>query len=188
MNKNISAIILIILAAGIYFTFTKTKIAELKEIQNVNKEYQAALDNADRLTKRRDEILKQDIEISVEDNDRLDKLLPDNVDNVRLIIDVKDNIAARHGLFLKGIRTNSPTDILQNDVQNTGSENLLPSEYGTVTLSFGVTTSYKTFIDFMKDLESSLRIMDISKLTIGAGDNPNLYDFSVEVKTYWLKQ
>lgn len=186
MTKNITALILIALSVGIYFTFTKAKLAELSSIKAVNTEYKQAIDNATRLVQARDRVIKDDINIKEEDNIRLDKILPDNVDNVRLIIDVKDNIAARHGLFLKNIRTNSPEDVTEG-ARNISPDQSFSNGYGTVTLSFGVTTSYQTFINFLKDLEASLRIMDVSKLSIASGETGN-YDFNVEVKTYWLKQ
>ena len=202
MNRNATAIILIVLAIGVYFTFTSGKIDELKEIAEVNAEYEQAIDNSARLIKVRDSVLKAYNEISDTNKDRLNKIVPDNVDNVRLIIDVKDDIAARHGLFLKNIKTNSPNlkqqtvTVPPSNPSQASSKDLAPGEsakvipsgqYGIVTLSFVVTTSYQTFIEFLKDLESSLRIMDISKLTVTVNDN-GTYDFGVEVKTYWLKQ
>jgi len=194
MNKNISGIILIVLAIGIYFTFTKDKIEELKTIAQVNGEYQKAIDNSTLLFKKKEEVIKQDINISAEDTIKLNKLLPDNVDNVRLIIDVKDNIAKARGLTLKGIKTSSPSDSLVKVSANIASEDGMisfPTDYGTVTLSFSVTTTYQNFIDFMKDLEASLRLMDISRLSVttsGTGTGTGNYDFNVEIKTYWLKQ
>jgi ribosomal protein L20A (L18A) len=184
MSKNITALILIVLAVGTYFTFTKGKLDELRAIKAVNTEYKTAIDNANRLIAARDKVVKDDINISEADNVRLAKILPDNVDNVRLIIDVKDNIAARHGLFLKGIKTSSPTDMpQQGSNENRGVAEAIANGYGTVSLSFSVTTSYQTF------LEASLRIMDVSKLSVIASEGGNgTYDFNVEIKTYWLKQ
>ena len=88
MNKNLTPIILIVLALGIYFTFTRVKINELKEIQVVNAQYEQALKNSEELIKIRDQVLAAYNEIDPLDRDRLNKMLPDNVDNVRLIIDV----------------------------------------------------------------------------------------------------
>ena len=183
MNKNATAIILIVLAIGIYFTFTSGKIAELKTIQALNGEYQTAIDNSVHLIKVRDEVLTAYNTLSNEDKERLNKIVPDNVDNVRLIIDVKDDIAARHGLFLKNIKTSSPA--LQP--QAGSAKNNPMAKYGVVTLSFSVTSPYDRFVAFLKDLEASLRIMDVSKLTIATNDS-GTYDFSVELKTYWLRQ
>ncbi len=191
MNKNLTPIILVILAVGIYFTFTAGKIDELKSIQSVNAGYQQALNNSEKLIKVRDTVLKNYNNISEEDRARLDKMLPDNVDNVRLIIDV-NGVGARHGLFLKNIKTNAtniiPTAEITKGSIITTKNNVNGSQgYETVTLSFNVTTDYQTFIDLLKDLEMSLRIMDISKITLNANDGKN-YEYSVELKTYWLKQ
>ena len=59
--------------------------------------------------------------------------------------------------------------------------------YGTLTLSFNVTASYTTFLAFMRDLERSLRILDISSIKFGASDTSQVYDYEVTIKTYWLK-
>jgi Tfp pilus assembly protein PilO len=191
MNRNTTAIILIVLAIAIYFTFTSGKIEELKAIQSVNAQYQEAIDNAGKLVEVRDSVLSAYNSISETDRQRLNKLVPDNVDNVRLIIDVKDDIAARHGLVLKSIKTASPEAGEGGAGVNPETGEPLPvssqDKYGVVSLSFSVTTSYENFLNFLKDLEASLRIMDVSKLTIVANDQ-GTYDFGVEVKTYWLKQ
>jgi len=175
MNKNATALLLLVLAIGIYFTFTSGRIDELKAIRAVNAEYDQAIENSAKLIKVRDEVLKAYNNLSNEDKDRLNKIVPNNVDNVRLIIDVKDDIAARHGLSLKNIKTSSPV------------AGAAGSKYGTVTLSFGVTSSYEKFVAFLKDLESSLRIMDVSRLTVATNEF-GTYDFTVELKTYWLRQ
>ncbi len=192
MNKNVTALILAVLAVGIYFTFTSDKIAELKSIQAVNNEYQVALNNSADLVRIRDEVLRSFNEISEADRARLNKIVPDTVDNVRLIIDVKDDIAVKHNLFLKNIKTTSPeapaTREVPGAVPGAGTVTTQQGDkFGVATLSFSVTASYEKFMAFLRDLESSLRIMDISKLTISPNDK-GTYEFNVELKTYWLKQ
>lgn len=191
MNKNLTPIILIVLALGIYFTFTRGKIDELKSVQAVNAQYQQAIDNSEKLVKVRNTVLASYNAISAEDRERLEKMLPDNVDNVRLIIDAT-GVATRHGITVKNIKTsassaNSSTNSAVIPTNSSPTRVNVANSYDTVTLSFNVSTSYQTFIDFMKDLEASLRIMDISKITLNANDN-GIYDYGVEIKTYWLKQ
>ncbi len=186
MNKNTTAVILIVLAVGIYFTFTSKQIAALKSIQAVNKEYQQAIDNSAKLIEVRESVLASYNSIPEADKERLNKLVPDNVDNVRLIIDVKDDIAARHNLFLKNIKTTSP----EAQAAAGATQAARPDsneKYGTVALSFSVTSGYEPFLQFLKDMEASLRLMDITKLTVKSNDD-GTYDFNVELKTYWLKQ
>ncbi len=174
MNRNVTAVIFIALSIGIYFTFTKAKIVEVEAVRTVNKDYQEAIDNSDRLIELRDKVQSDWGKISDLDKERLGKIIPNNVDNVRLIIDVKDDIAARHNLTLKNIKADAP---VAAD---------LTSKYGIVVLSFEVSTDYQRFLDFLNDLEASLRILDISNLSLTANTNGN-YDFKVELKTYWLK-
>ena len=45
MNKNLTSLILIVLAVGIYFTFTKAKLVELSDIRAVNAQYDKAIKN-----------------------------------------------------------------------------------------------------------------------------------------------
>ncbi len=188
MNKNITPLILIVLAVGIYFTYTSKKLDEMKTIKQVNVSYEQAIANSEKLIKVREDVLKQYNNISPENRMRLDKMLPNNVDNVRLIIDT-NGIATRHGLSLKNIKTsatniNDPSKANATQKQNSVS---VPNSYDTVSVSFNLTASYQTFLEFIRDLQASLRIFDISKITLTANDSGN-YDYGVEFKTYWLKQ
>lgn len=190
MNKNVTPLILIVLAIGIYFTFTRVKLDELDGIKVVNAEYKQALDNSEKLVKVRDQVLATYNQIEPDDQDRLEKMLPDNVDNVRLIIDV-NGVAARHGLAIKNVKTitaqqGAETTTTVTTQAPTEGVNV-PSTYDTVSLSFDISANYPTFIAFLKDLEASLRIMEISKITLSANDT-GTYNYNVELKTFWLKQ
>lgn len=189
MNRNITALILIVLAIGIYFTVTKDMIADVKTVQAVNTEYSAAIDSAKKLISVRDQVLKDYNSLSQDDRDRLEKMIPSTQDNIRLIIDL-NNVAQRHGLALKGIHASA--DDKQKSVKTAPPPSASDSGISTPTLdtvdiSFTVTSPYQQFINFMQDLESSLRIMDITSLTLGAADN-GIYEFSVQVRTYWIRQ
>lgn len=103
MNKNIIALILIVLSAGIYFTVTSGIITDAQTVKAVNDQYAVALDNAAKLVSMRDEVRKQYDSISAADRERLDKMIPSTVDNIRLIVDL-NGLAAIHGLSLTDIK------------------------------------------------------------------------------------
>ncbi len=42
------------------------------------------------------------------------------------------------------------------------------------------------FISLLQDLEANLRVMDVTHLSLTANDS-GTYDWSVELKTYWLR-
>lgn len=192
MNRNITATILIILAIGIYVTVTRAQIAELQTIRVTNNEYSTAISNAERLIKVRDRVLKDYNDIKEEDRDRLDKMVPNTVDNIRLIIDM-NSIGLKHGFSLKNIKANASksekgANIAQTTRTSSQGDNTIPTPtLDTVAVSFSVTATYQQFIDFMRDVEANLRIMDITKLTLTANDS-GTYDFGVELRTYWLRQ
>jgi hypothetical protein len=197
MNRNITAIILIVLAIGTYMTFTRAKLAEVNEVRAVNDQYIAAIGNADQLIKVRDKVLKDYNALSDQDRVRLDKMLPDTVDNIRLIIDL-NSVALRHGFSLRNIsasasNSNKPASNAQQSQDaprgSGGAGSTIPTPVlDTVKVSFSVTAPYQQFIDLMKDLEANLRIMDVTHLTVTAAQAGGAYDFGVELKTYWLRQ
>lgn len=197
MNRNITAIILIVLAIGTYMTFTRAKLAEVNEVRAVNDQYLSAIVNADKLIKVRDSVLKDYNALSDEDRVRLDKMLPDTVDNIRLIIDL-NSVAMRHGFSLRNISAaaSNPGKPASNVPQAQdsgrgagGTGSTIPTPVlDTVRVSFSVTAPYQQFIDLLRDLEANLRIMDVTHLTVSAGQTGGMYDFGVEIKTYWLRQ
>ena len=202
MNRNITATILLVLAAGIYFTVTKGMLADAKAVQLVNTQYSSAIDSADQLIKVRDQVLKNYNNLSQDDRERLNKIVPNTVDNIRLIIDL-NSVAMRHGFNLKNIKAvaagtgnqkangtaaavasaaSSPVIVNNTTKSNTIATPVLD----TVTVSFSVTAPYQQFKSFLQDLEADLRIMDLTHLTMTANDS-DVYDFNVEFKTYWMR-
>jgi hypothetical protein len=53
-------------------------------------------------------------------------------------------------------------------------------------LTFTTVLSYKDFVSFLRDLETSLRLVDVVGLSF-TSTKGDLYDFSVSIRTYWLK-
>jgi hypothetical protein len=200
MNRNVYATILIILAIGLYFTVTQTVFNDTKKIQASNTEYVNAIESAKRLIAVRDQVLADYNNLTEDDKTRLDKLVPKSVDNIRLIIDL-NNVALQHGFSLKGIKavaassgSNGAKSPSQNSmpVVNSGMQGangqlaIATPVLDKVTVSFGVSAPYQQFISFLQDLEASLRIMDVSHLSVTA-DEKGIYDWKVELQTYWLR-
>lgn len=196
MNRNITAIILIVLAIGIYMTFTKAKLAEVNAVRAVNNEYISAIANADELIKVRDTVLNEYKSLSENDRTRLDKMLPNTVDNIRLIIDL-NSVALRHGFSLRNIRAavtggstkGAPTAVStpQGGIPS-GITSIPTPTLDTVSVSFSVSAPYQQFIDLLREFEANLRVMDVTHLSVSVGSTPGVYDFGVELKTYWLRQ
>ncbi len=199
MNKNITSTILLVLAIGMYFTVTQGVIDGAKAVQVVNAKYISAMDSADQLRKERDKVRDTFNSISKDDQDRLKKMIPSTVDNIRLIIDIS-NVARKQNLSLEDIKAtvsqagqkgsvakSSATATSQpNGTTAVATDTIATPILDTVTVTFKVTAPYQQFKTFMQELEASLRIMDMTSLTLTANDT-GTYDYKVELKTYWMR-
>lgn len=154
---------------------------------------QERLQTADSLTKSRADLIGKYNSIPKADLDNLKSLLPDNVHNIRLIIQV-DSLAAKNGLStLQNVSYKTNDDDAAPDVKNPKTAQAqLP--YQPFTISFETVGTYKNFLSFIADLEHNLRLVDIQDVTfVPVVDAPNsapsgLITYKVKVNTYWLKQ
>jgi hypothetical protein len=201
MNRNITATILIVLAIGIYATFTRGIWADAGAVKAVNDQYSSAINSAEKLIAVRDQVLKSYNNISADDRGRIDNMIPNTVDNIRLIINL-NSVALQHGFSLKGVTATNNTSPASAGSAAGSNPSSVSSISGaaansplsistpsldTVTVSFTVTAPYQQFISFMQDLEANLRIMDMTHLSVSANDT-GTYDFGVQLTTYWLRQ
>lgn len=178
---NNTTIVLLLLSVGLFYTFTNVQYQKVKKLYTLAGEYQSALDRVSDIVELRDTLLADYGTIAPTEIERIDKVLPDNIDNVRLALDL-DGMAARHGISIQNVQTatdsGESTDLV-----------VLPEyegAYDRVIVSFGFVSNYSNFVDLLLDLEKSLRIMDIESVAFQTGES-NFYDFRVAVETYWLK-
>ncbi|MEK7607501.1 MAG: type 4a pilus biogenesis protein PilO [Patescibacteria group bacterium] len=176
--NNILSIIFILSSIGLFFGYIDPTYETIRGQRIEKAEYDRALNNSKQLQAERDKLLEKFNNMNEVDLDDMTKLLPDNIDNVRLIIDI-DEMAKNYGMRIRNFKTDA---VEKSDV--IGVSNSL---YGTLNLSFSTTAPYQTFLTFMRDLEDSLRLIDVTSVEFASSDIGDLYDYKVTVKTYWLK-
>jgi len=172
-------IIFLIVSGALFFAFIDPTYSEIKKLQQEKNLFDEALDNSKKLQQARDELLSTYNSFSVSDLERLDKMLPNAVDNVRLVRDI-DGIASKYGMKIKNV---SISFVGNSGEQQIGADD---EPVGMVDLSFTVTSPYRIFVNFLKDLEKSLRIIDVISVSFGAAEK-DFYEYNVSVRTYWLK-
>ncbi|MBV9349870.1 MAG: hypothetical protein JO026_03895 [Patescibacteria group bacterium] len=189
-------IVLLVIALGIFFGYINPTYAHVRTLLLQESQYDEALSRAKELQGVRDELISRYNTFSQSDLARIQKLLPDHVDNVRLILDL-DSMASKYGMRVKDVSIDqsavtttkaSPGGITAstqqlNVSQQIGSDN---KPYESVVLSFSVTGTYDSFRQYLADLERSLRISDVTGITFVPNDT-GIYDFTIHLKTYWLK-
>jgi Tfp pilus assembly protein PilO len=173
--------ILVLSSIGLFFVFINPTYGELKVLKENEAQYDEALTKSREIQTLRDELLGKRNSYSTADLDRLAKLLPDNVDNVRLILDL-DGIASAYGIRIKNMQ-------IQRDQTASSQQGAVgPSQrpYDSVVLTFSFASTYENLVRFLQDLESSLRIVDVTRLsfTEPSGD---LAEYTISIRTYWLR-
>lgn len=171
---------MIIASVAGFVIFIAPRYTSVQDLRAEQKEYDTALANARELQAKREELLAKFNEFDTSDVEDLEKLLPDNIDNVKLIIEL-DSLASQYGMALQ--------DVSVLDNEPTGEDILIEENlpYGTVGIEFSVTGPYNRFVDFIKNVETSLRLIDVKEITFQTSTLTSNYQYNVEVQTYWLK-
>lgn len=177
--------ILVLAAIGLFVLYTNGAYQGPEGIKAAQAELSAfdeALGKAKELKSRRDGLLSKRNTFSSENVQKLERILPDNVDNIRFIIDI-NNIAARHNLSLKNVALGTISDAKQT--RGALAVGASGDPVGSAEISFALSATYEDFLLFLADVEHSLRLVDVEKISFkpGTGDR---YEFSMTVRTYWL--
>jgi len=126
--------------------------------------------------------------ISSSDLDKLEVILPKDVDEIRFL-NMLNSIARRNNLALEGLTVKSNLDEKGNNLAGlTGVLKPVPLD-----ASFSVFAPYETFQVFLKDLEQSLALIDVQSITLsvlGAVEGEEVTDsyiYKVNLSTYLLE-
>lgn len=185
--KNLTPIILIIVSFGLFLLFINPQYEKVKELKKVIEKNNESIELANDLRSKRENLQQEFNQISPEKRQKLEKILPDTVDNVRLILDI-NNIADESGISITNIGIVGDDDKTKSNTNKDGTiVDKTDNSYGTLGLSFSVTSRYDIFKKFMQSLENSLRLVDIESFSVSANSEGSFYDFNVTLKTYWLR-
>lgn len=204
MMRFIMPIILIAVSIVLFFVFANPIYNEILVLRGEVASYNEALDNSKALENERDKLTAKYNAINPENLTKIAKLLPENVDNIRLILEI-EQIALPYGMVLKDVQYDTAETEANNTtgnapIQGGGITKTTPKDYGIFELSFSTTGTYNNFINFTKDIENNLRIVDMSSIVFSSNNvanvssNPSsktvsteVYKYDFKIKTYWLK-
>ena len=199
MTKSILAILFLGAAVLVFVLYVRPTYDRIQTQRADVARFDEALSKTREIQELKNSLLSRYNVFTGANLDRLQKMLPDHVDNVRLVLDL-DGIASRYGIRIQNVAVDeSAQDAAENaggTVLNGGISQNLP--YRSLTLQFEVIATYDEFVSLMRDLESSLRIVNLASLSVrprggaqivtedGAPLAEELYTFGVSLRTYWL--
>lgn len=192
MSKVITPILFFLAAIGLFFTYLQPAYDVLLAFQAQEERLDDTLEESDKLIEVHDSLLRQYNSISSEDMKRLSQILPNDVDVVRLIVDI-DALATKHRLTIRSFGV----PYLQSEVTNTSSRNRVVAKadegpVGSAILTIECDGEYADFKALLLDIEQSLSLLDLVSLNIAVSDmtRPNAVRetvYTLGLQTYWLK-
>jgi len=197
MFRFIIPIILIGTSIAGFFMLVNPVYKEMSMLKAKMVSYNQALNNSKALENERDKLTKKYSDIDPENLDKIVKLLPDSVDNIRLILEI-EKIASPYGMILKDVKYDAEKKDVATDSSTSAisqiTEEVSNKDYGVWSLEFSTEGTYNNFLNFMRDLESNLRIVDISSIQFASSaeisSKPSAsesYKYGFRINTYWLK-
>lgn len=193
MLRLIAPLILIGGAIVGFFALVSPLYKDITTLKQEVAAYNQALDNSKALENERDKLTKKYNSIDPANLEKLEKMLPNSVDNIRLILEI-EKIAAPYGMILKEVKYDTSGADENNDtniVQAGEAVQIYSKNYGSWDLAFSTEGTYVNFLNFIKDLEKNLRIVDIASIQFSSTDNAltksDAYKYGFKIKTYWLK-
>lgn len=158
MIKTFIPILSLIAAVGLYFVYIDPSLANIEILKEQESEFDEALDKVRQLEEIKERLSTQLLSFDKEELEALDKFLPKAVDSVHLVFDV-NSIAERYDTQIASVAVDE-----SRAVRNSSGYTTLENPYQTILFKFSIGMDYKNFLAFIKDLEQSLRLMDISSI------------------------
>ncbi|MEK7128011.1 MAG: hypothetical protein AAB933_00400 [Patescibacteria group bacterium] len=204
MTRFILPVILIGVSVAVFFVFTNPLYNDIGLKKAEVDSYDEALANSKMLENERDKLTAKYNSFNPENLAKLSKLLPESVDNIRLILEI-EQIALPYGMALKDVKYSNVVAPAGNGkgavsaspaagTSTGGAVQASNKDYGVWDLSFSTTGSYGNFLNFTRDLENNLRLVDVSSIQFSSSGGgsfssspPDSYKYDFKIKTYWLK-
>ncbi len=181
--KTIFPIILLIASAAIFIFFTNGEYQAVKSLQSEIADYQKAFGKSNQVLQKRSDLEAKYAQFATGDLDALNKMLPDHIDNVQLILDI-NGIARDPKLAMPISKIKIEEDKSGNANNQIGPDSKL---YSSMLVSFRTKATYPKFVAFMKKIEQGLRLVDVTSLSFKTDTKSPENEYVVTIRTYWLK-
>ena len=198
---------LILIGAGVagFLLITQPIYDEATTLKIEADKYNEALANAKILQAERDRLTEKFNSFQAGDLERLEKIVTDSVDNIKLILEIQE-VAQERGILVKNVEfepdqfIESEEGATEAEVKKTQSSNTRGlgldenKDYDVFDLEFSIEGKYGAFVDFMALMERSLRVVDIKTIAFTPGTSEDRdkiytdnYKYTFMINTYRLK-
>jgi len=175
----------------IIFFFVRPMYAQIGQLQEEADQYEETVQKVQEFNALLDSFLAKRNAILVRDLERLETFVPHGeIDEVGALVDL-EALASAHGLIFRNVKVGVIGESDNTDELDDASGQIEPevvsqgfdaSEFLTQDIDFSVIGTYNQFRSFLEDLEESLVLMDLTKIsfTVSEGELTQ-YDMTVRL-------
>lgn len=174
------AIVLFIFVSQPQFATISTLNQEISAYKDTTKRYQEF--NAELSA-----LMSTKNNIRISDRERIDTMIPTSIDNTRLLVDI-EAMAKRNSLLFGNITIETGANNFDIKKSNENVSDTQASNHSTLVtndISFEVIGTYEQFKSFLSEIESSLTLMEVIKISLKA-QNGTFQKYAITVQTYAL--
>ncbi len=186
--KSFTPLILIAVSVALFFFHIDPRYEAVQGLQEQQDQYEQALVRAQELQTVRDQLLSRYDSFSQDDIARLERIVPDRINVVKLVADI-DGVAAKYGIAVADIQVTD--DTVDNSNEVVSAESAMPFMTTEIELTFNA--SYENLVSFLTDLETSLQVVDIVSIAFtpasggATGPQTGIYEYTIALHAYWLR-
>lgn len=193
----------VLAAIGLYFGYVQEAWDNIQKLRAEDERFSEALDQVQELAELRDRLFSRYNSFPAGDLERLEALLPDDIDAVRFVYDL-DALGRKHNVAIQevDVKREDEFDVLgkqrelfpdsvRTEELSAGAGAVSDVPYSSVVVTFSATGAHEDFVQFLADIEASLRLLHIAAVSVDepvgtqAQSPSNIY--TVSVRTFWLK-
>lgn len=188
--KSLLPFFVIGLSIGLYFIYISPTWIEIGALKAKKAEYATVLEQSKEIKDKRDNLVASYGSISEADIEKLNKIIPTKF-NVILLANDLNFLAGKNSVAIKDFKNNDQTPAGIDGIDDSGSV-----IYKSHNVSISVTGDFPQFMQFIRDIESSLQLMDVTNINIKAVTGETVANskaklgsltYSVEIQTYSLQ-
>lgn len=189
MNNRVLTLIAIAAAAGIYLGYiSPTWSGPIAVTRTAIASDDSALAAAASFNARETQLLTVQKGLDPAALDRLNRLLPDSVNTIGVIIDITA-LATRSNLTLSSVGVQADKDVPKAATTPEDATALptgVTDPQATATVTVSAMGTYSAFKTFLTGIEKSQHLFDIKDIRF-SGSETGVYTYTLTMNTYWLR-
>jgi len=182
MARNITSLLFLLAAVGLFWFWTKPVLNTIDVLVAEKTTFDEALSNSRELQQLRDDLLVKYNSITASDLEKLSKMVPPEPRITELMVEMSD---VSRNVDVTVARLDARESTVSMGIVSLPSSDKL-SDYQKVDLNIDVVASYENFITFLNEIERSLRIIDVDRISFFSNAD-NFYTFNISAVSYFRR-